>query len=250
MLKINQENIFFVLVEPQSPGNIGSSARAIKTMGFKNLVLINPNGHTAPEARWLAHASEDVLESARFYPTLPEALKETNFVVATTQRERGYHLPYYTPAELAEKLIPLSQENKTAIVFGRENAGLSNEELRRCHAISTVPAAVNHPSLNLAQAVMIYAYELYKSSFEDEKKFRWRLASYDQMEGVYEHLRKSLAQVDFVPMDNWENFIMRFRRMFDRANPEIRDVKLMHKILQAFDEYIVRINEKGLRDKN
>jgi TrmH family RNA methyltransferase len=245
MLKINQGNISFILVEPQSPGNIGAAARAIKTMGFKNLTLVNPGDHTAPEARWLAHASEDILESAPVYSTLSEALKETNFVVATTQRVRGYHFPYYTPAELGKELVPLSQENKAAIVFGRENAGLNNDEIRQCHAISTVPAAVNHPSLNLAQTVMVYAYELYKASFEDEKKFQWQLASYDQMEGVYGHLRKSLEQVDFVPMDNWENFIMRFRRMFARANPEVRDVKVMHKILQAFDEYITGMKGKG-----
>jgi TrmH family RNA methyltransferase len=245
MTKINRQNVHFILVEPQSPGNIGSAARALKTMGFSNLVLINPCDHLAPEARWLAHASEDILESARIAPSLYEVLQEMNFVVATTQRVRGYHFPFYTPAELGEKITPTSQENNIAIVFGRENTGLTNEELRQCHAISTVPAAVSHPSLNLAQAVMIYAYELFHCSFGEGKKFKWQLASYDEMEGVYEHLHKSLENVGFVPMDNWGNFIMRFRRMFARANPEIRDVKVMHKILQAFDEYITRGKDKG-----
>lgn len=240
-MKINPENIHFILVEPKTPGNIGAAARAIKTMGFGNLTLINPGDAGAPEARWMAHAAEDVLDNAGVFPALPEALKNTHLVVATTQRVRGYHFPYYTPAELGEKLIPLSQAHRVAIVFGREVSGLTNEELRCCHAISTIPAAVNHPSLNLAQAVMVYAYELFKASFEEEKRFRWRLANYQQMEGVYEHLRSSLERVNFVPMDSWENFIMRFRRMFARANPEVRDVKVMHKILQAFDEYIRRM---------
>ncbi|MCK6620454.1 MAG: RNA methyltransferase [Calditrichaceae bacterium] len=240
-MKINPENIHFILVEPKTPGNIGAAARAIKTMGFGNLTLINPGDPSAPEARWMAHAAEDVLENAGVFAALPEALKNTHFVVATTQRVRGYHFPYYTPAELGEKLIPLSQAHRVAIVFGREVSGLTNEELRCCHAISTIPAAVNHPSLNLAQAVMVYAYELFKASFEEEKRFQWRLANYQQMEGVYEHLRSSLERVNFVPMDSWENFMMRFRRMFARANPEVRDVKVMHKILQAFDEYIRRM---------
>ncbi len=239
-MKINPENIHFILVEPKTPGNIGAAARAIKTMGFGNLTLINPGDQNAPEARWMAHAAEDVLENAGVFAALPDALKNTHFVVATTQRVRGYHFPYYTPAELGEKLIPLSQAHRVAVVFGREASGLTNEELRCCHAISTIPAAVNHPSLNLAQAVMVYAYELFKASFEEEKRFRWRLANYQQMEGVYEHLRSSLERVNFVPMDSWENFIMRFKRMFARANPEVRDVKVMHKILQAFDEYIRR----------
>lgn len=245
MTKINRQNVYFILVEPQSPGNIGAAARALKTMGFTNLVLINPCDHLASEARWLAHASEDILESARIYPSLSEVLQNMNFVVATTQRVRGYHFPFYTPAELGEKIIPLSQENNIAVVFGRENTGLTNEELRQCHAISTVPAAVSHPSLNLAQAVMVYAYELFRCSFGEGKKFKWQLASYEEMEGVYDHLHKSLEKVEFVPMDNWENFIMRFRRMFARANPEIRDVKVMHKILQAFDEYIARGKDEG-----
>ncbi len=240
-MKIHPENVHFILVEPKTPGNIGAAARAIKTMGFGNLALVNPGDLGAPEARWMAHAAEDVLENARIFPSLSKALKDSHFVVATTQRVRGYHFPYYTPAELGEKLIPLSQAHRVAIVFGRENSGLTNEELRCCHAISTIPAAVNHPSLNLAQAVMVYAYELFKASFEEEKRFRWRLANYQQMEGVYEHLRSSLERVNFIPMDSWENFMMRFRRMFARANPEVRDVKVMHKILQAFDEYIRRM---------
>lgn len=240
-MKIHPVNVHFILVEPKTPGNIGAAARAIKTMGFGNLTLVNPGDPAAPEARWMAHAAEDVLDSARVFPSLSEALKNTHFVVATTQRVRGYHFPYYTPAELGEKLIPLSQAHRVAIVFGREASGLTNEELRCCHAISTIPAAVNHPSLNLAQAVMVYAYELFKASFEEEKRFQWRLANYQQLEGVYEHLRSSLERVNFIPMDSWENFMMRFRRMFARANPEVRDVKVMHKILQAFDEYIRRM---------
>lgn len=240
-MKINPENIHFILVEPKTPGNIGAAARAIKTMGFSNLTLINPGDLKAPEARWMAHGAEEVLDSAGVFPSLPEALQDSHFVVATTQRVRGYHFPYYTPTELGEKLIPLSQAHRVALVFGRESSGLTNEELRCCHAISTIPAAVNHPSLNLAQAVMVYAYELFKASFEEEKRFQWRLANYQQMEGVYQHLRSSLERVNFIPMDSWENFMMRFRRMFARANPEVRDVKLMHKILQAFDEYIQRM---------
>jgi TrmH family RNA methyltransferase len=197
-----------------------------------------------PEALWLAHASEDILENSQIFPTLREALADKHFVIATTRRGRGLHFPYFTPEELGQKIIPVSQEHKIAIVFGREATGLTNEEIQLCHAISTIPAAASHPSLNLAQAVMLYAYELFKASFEAEKKFQWKLASYEQKEAVYQHLRSSLQNVNFIPMDSWDNFMMRFRRMFDRSLPEVRDANVMHKILQAFDLYIEELRDK------
>lgn len=245
---INRENIYFILVEPQHPGNIGAAARALKTMGFGNLVLINPVDFKVPEARYMAHASEDVLENAQVRATLTETLSDLNFVVATTQRDRGYHLPFYTPKELAKKIIPLSRNNKIALVFGREDSGLTNEEIRACHITSTIPAQVKHPSLNLAQAVMIYCYEFFNSSFEVGREYHWRHASYREIDGVFEHLRQSLTAVNFVPKDNWDNFIMRFQRFFARANPEGRDVKLMHKILQAFDEYITHLKQTNHKE--
>ncbi len=247
-MKINFENVYFVLVEPQNPGNIGAAARALKTMGFGNLVLVNPCWFDVPEARWLAHASQDILDAVKVLPSLPEAIKDVQVVVATTQRNREYHLPYYTPTEISQKLIPSSQEFKVALVFGRERSGLTNEELQCCHLFSTIPAATAHPSLNLSQAVMLYAYELFKNSFEEEKKFQWNLASYAETESVYLHLRESLEKVNFVPIDNWEKFIMRFRRFFARSYPEARDVRLLHKILQTFDDYIAEL-ERKLQDK-
>lgn len=240
---INSENIYFMLVEPKHPGNIGASARALKTMGFRNLVLINPVDFNVPEARFMAHASQDILQEVQVKEGLMEAVADLNFVVATTQRSRGYHLPFYTPKELAKKIIPLSQNNKIALVFGREDSGLTNEEIRACHITSTIPAQIKHPSLNLAQSVMIYGYELFNASFEVGKEYYWHHASYREIEGVFEHLRQSLMAVNFVPKDNWDSFIMRFQRFFVRANPEGRDVKLMHKILQAFDEYITELKQ-------
>lgn len=246
-MKIKRSNIYFILVEPQHPGNIGASARALKTMGFRNFILINPVDFDVPETKFLAHASADILKGIQVRNTLKEALKEMDFVIATTQRNRGYHLPYYTPKELAEKVIPISQDNNIAIVFGREDSGLTNQELRACHVTSTIPASVKHPALNLSQSVMLYCYELFNSSFQADKKYHWRHASYREIEGVFEHLEESLKAIGFEPKDNWDNFIMRFQRFFARANPEPRDVKLMHKIFQSFDEYISLMKESGMR---
>jgi TrmH family RNA methyltransferase len=236
MQHIKPEHVDFVLVEPYHPGNIGAAARALKTMGFPHLVLVNPCDFRVPEARWMAHASAEVFDSIRVVPTLQAALDEVHFAVATTQRARYDQLPFYTPAELGPHVVQLSQEHRVAIVFGRERAGLSNDELRACHVLSTIPAAVSYPSLNLSQAVMLYAYELFKASYESEKRFRWHPASYQEQESVYRHLEASLRRTALTPRVGWARFIMQFKRVFARAYPERRDVRMMHKILQAFDD--------------
>ncbi len=246
-MRIRPENVYFVLVEPQTPGNVGAAARALKTMGFSNLVLVNPCDYLSPEARWLAHASEDILESARVVNSLEEAVAEMHFVVATTQRTRGLHLPYYTARELAEKAVPITAEHTVAVVFGREDSGLTNHELTFCDAISTIPAQVKHPSLNLAQAVMLYAYEFFQVAYGEERTYHWRLANRSQLEALYRHLRQSLEKIGFQPIDNWENFLMRFARLMGRANAEVRDVNVWHKILDEFDFYIKHLEEKIAR---
>ena len=247
-VKFIANHIFFILVEPQYAGNIGAAARAIKTMGFQHLRLVNPAvDPLAPQALWMAHASEDILKNAQIFPSLEEALLDIHFAVATTQRTREFHFPFYSPVELAEKVVGMSQQHRIALVFGREQSGLTNEELAHCHAISTIPAAIRHPSLNLAQAVMVYAYELFQHSGR-AKSYQWRLASYPELQALYAHLKNSLQHVGFQPMDNWDNFIMRFRRMFGRLPPEVRDVRLMHMILNAFDEYIQKL-EKQLQTR-
>ncbi len=249
-MRINSENIFFILVEPQTPGNIGAASRALKTMGFRNLLLVNPGEFITPEARWMAHASEDILEGAQLFPSLREAIADKHFVVATTQRPRGFHLPYFSAKELAEKAVPVSQDHRIAIVFGREQTGLTNEELALCDAVSTVPAFTRHPSLNLAQTVMIYCYELFQAAYGDLKKYKWRLAKHRELDLLYRHLQQSLERVGFVPIDSWESFILRFSRLLGRANTEVRDVKVWHKILKSFELYIDQLeNEIAERDK-
>lgn len=248
-MRLNTKNIYFVLVEPKVPGNIGAAARALKTMGFHHLILVNPGNYLAPESQWMAHASEDILKKAKIYSSLLEAIEDKHFVVATTQRSRRFHLPYYHPKELAEKIIPLATEHQVALVFGREQSGLTNEELSLCHAVTTIPSHTRHPSLNLAQAVMIYCYELFTQAYGELKKYNWRLANHQELEALYLHLQKSLRRVGFVPIDSWENFILRFSRLLGRANTEVRDVRVWHKILDSFDQYIDQLEKKKLKEK-
>ncbi len=249
LMRINRDQVYFVLVEPQTPGNIGAAARAIKTMGFRHLVLVNPANHLSEEAQWMAHASTDILKHAEVFNSLEEAIHDKYFVVGTTQRERGFHLPYFTPKELAQKIIPITRDYPVAIVFGREKTGLTNEELAHCDAISTIPAHTRHPSLNLAQAVMVYSYELFQAAYEDVKTYRWKLASHGELEALYQHMRRSLEKVHFEPIDSWENFQVRFSRLMGRAQAEKRDVRVWHKIFDSFEEYIAQL-EKKLSDNS
>lgn len=151
----------FILVEPAVAENAGAAARALRTMGFDRLAIVNSRVHLQPEARWLAHGSTDVLDSAIVYDSLEEAVEGEDLVIGTTAKKRRVHADHYFCTELPD--IIKSREKlagKISVVFGREESGLTNEELSLCHIFSVVPMRVSYPSLNLAQAVMIYAWEL------------------------------------------------------------------------------------------
>ena len=154
-------NFSFILVEPSVPENVGASARALKTMGFDSLIVVNSKAHLQPEARWLAHGSEDVLDGIKVYDTLEEALHGMDLVLGTTAKKRRVYADYYS----CDEIVPLIESKSTmleniALVFGREESGLSNEELKLCHLFTGIPMRRKYPSLNLSQSVMIYTWEL------------------------------------------------------------------------------------------
>jgi tRNA/rRNA methyltransferase len=152
--------LVFVLVEPARPENVGAAARAMKTMGFSKLRLVNPCD-LSREARWVAHESTEVLDQAQQYPSLQAALADVDFSIASSARRRLDHDDYLSPAECRSALAgKAASVQRAALVFGRESSGLTGAELALCNAATTVPLAVAQPSLNLAQAVMLYAWEL------------------------------------------------------------------------------------------
>lgn len=172
--------ISFVLVEPSTPENVGASARAIKTMVFKNLLLVNPCNHLSDPARWLAHGSGEILENAKVFASLQEAISDYDFIIGTTAKNRSVKYDYHPLHQLPEIIkVKESTIKNIAVVFGREESGLRNEELRLCHQVTTVPMKTTFPSLNLTQAVMLYAWELSKIEYDsttaqpggDEKSF-------------------------------------------------------------------------------
>lgn len=227
------DNIRVVLVEPEFQGNIGSAARALKTMGLSQLWVVNPACEPrGVEAVRMAHNSNDLLQQVRVVDRIEQALADTSFSVATTRRIRKQQSPYFNPEEAARLVLERGAGGEVAIVFGRESSGLTNPELEMCSVQSTIAAATENQSLNLAQAVMVYTYAIYQTSLmPTERSFQWRLSSHDEQEQFYAHLATTLKILGARPATTMNNYIARFRRVISRMPLESRDVRLLRKIL-------------------
>ncbi|MCX6234309.1 MAG: tRNA/rRNA methyltransferase [Bacteroidetes bacterium] len=154
-------HIHFILVSPAVPENIGAAARALKTMGFSSLRLVNPINYPDEKALWLAHGSDEILRNALIFTSFEESIRDIDFIIGTTSKKRKIKHNNYTPENLLDIIQNKGQSvNAVAIVFGCEESGLTNTELQCCHILTSIPMKVSYPSLNLAQAVMIYAYAL------------------------------------------------------------------------------------------
>ena len=153
--------LHIVLVAPARPENVGAAARAMKTMGFTSLRIVDSEAHLQPAARWVAHGAGDILDGVQTFATLEQALADVDFTVATTARSRARFHYYCTPQQLLGQLSERSQwVDQAALVFGREDSGLTNEELELADLLTGVPMQADYPSLNLGQAVMVYCYQL------------------------------------------------------------------------------------------
>lgn len=192
-----KENIEFILVEPAEAGNIGASARAIKNMGFGRLGLVNPPPSLAPEAGWLARGALDVLDEARAYGGLKEALSGKNLVVGTTRRRGRRRGPILPVLEGAVKIADFAVKGRVAILFGREDRGLYNEETEECDFMMTIPTGGAQPSLNLSHAVLIVAYELSKRQQSSSLKVDTLLSVYEERALLYERLEGALDALGY-----------------------------------------------------
>ncbi len=233
-----REHLHFILVEPQSPGNVGAVARAMKTCGFYKLILVNPCRLDTEEIKMMAHRSMDIIENALIVSDYREAFREFGLLIATTMRRRHFKFPFHTPEEISDKILPAAMEQPVGIVFGRERTGLTNEELLQCHLHSTITTASQNPALNLSQAVMIYAHTFFMHANQINTGYQYKLASQKELEKFYDHLKEAMEMVRFVPRDGLDSFITRFRRLLGRASTESRDIQLLHKLLQIFETRI------------
>ena len=218
-------NILFALVEPARPANVGAAARALKTMGFAQLAIINSAAHRDDEARWVAHGATDILDNALELPDLAALRAQCDLLIASTARERGATRHYHLPEALRAQLAQQQQTAGTvAIVFGREASGLSNDELALCDLWSSVPLAQEYPSLNLGQAVMVYAYAL--GGLATGIGLQDSPADAGQLQHLLQRVRTLIAQE--VP-----DCDPKLREWLDERLPLLsdRDVKMAHQLL-------------------
>ncbi len=236
--KINLENVSIVLVQPQIPENIGSVARAMHNMGLRRLVLVNPKNCDSDRMNKTATGSSTkVLEDMDIYKDLREALAPFQYLVGTTARIGTSRPALKQPRTLAQKLIPVSRNNSVAILFGPEDRGLSNDQLRFCHTIATVPTA-SFSSLNLAQAVVIVCYELFLATDEAHPDTPIpRLANSFELEGMYDHLREMLSKIGFLDPQNPEHWLLNIRRFLARVPLRAREVRIIRGICRQMDWY-------------
>lgn len=229
MAQNEMAEIIFVLVRPAVPENIGAAARALKTMGFQQLRIVDSDKHLEKPARILAHASNDILENAQTFPNLTSALADIDFSIGTSAKARHERRYQLAPAEVRAAIENKQQiVCKAAIVFGCEESGLSNEELAQCDALSSIPLAVEYPSLNLSQAVMLYAYELANLQFEQPLA-----ADAGELHVLKMRIEKLFAQLGIEPDS-------KLARWADERAAQLTqdDVRFLHQLLMSIEKKI------------
>lgn len=228
----------FVLVETSHPGNIGAAARAMKTMGFSDLVLVNPrfaDAVTQEEAVAFASGALDVLQGARIAASIEDALKGCNFAAAVTARLREFSPPVLTPRALSAQLEAEANLH-AALVFGNERYGLPNEIVEKCNVLINIPANPDYASLNLAQAIQVLAYECRLAALGEQLiasggiGFQGEAASLEQIAGMYAHLEEALVAIDFLDPKNPKKLMPRLKRLFSRTQLETEEVNILRGI--------------------
>lgn len=244
---IERDAASIVLVEPLHPGNIGAAARAMKNMGFRRLRLVNPTDPFCSEARRMASGALDILERAEIFQSLPEALADLHVTVGLTARTGKGRIRKLDPHGLVRHLRSYPPEARLGLVFGREDRGLSNQELDLCNLLVTIPTAPEHPSLNVAQAVLLVCYEFLKEAAEPTADARPRKtvpAPSEELEALYRHGREVLLRIGFLHESNPDRILRVLRRIFGRIGLESREVSILRGILRQMDWY-ARVSRFG-----
>lgn len=223
-----------VLCQTSHPGNIGSTARAMKTMGLHRLYLVRPKHFPDGEAKSLAVNAADVLDSATVTATLEEAIADCQFVIGVSGKERSLSQQVMTVREAAEEVHQIASHQQVALVFGTEMSGLSNAEADRCHVLATIPANPEYTSLNLAQAVQIMCYEIRMAITEGKLHYSEKpteLATQEDLERFYIHLQEVLEHIGYINPNAPKKLFERIRRLYARARLEKEEVNLLRGIL-------------------
>jgi len=220
-------NVRIVLMEPQGAANVGAVARAMKNMGLRRLVAVRPQRLRMAAARAFAVHGADVLERMERAASLDAAVADCGLVVGTTARGGQYRAHAESPREAAPEIAAHAARQPVALVFGREDHGLTNEELKRCHRLIRIPAAPAYRSLNLAQAVLLCAYELWLAAASPDIREAPVLAPAARVEFACQRLQAALLRVGFLRRENPDHIMFALRRLFGRAGLEERDVRIL-----------------------
>lgn len=231
----HKQRIAIVLVGTQSPGNIGMVCRAMKNMGLSDLRLVNPCQVDHPEAAKFAVSAKDLLESAKIFTSLEEAIADCEHSVATTRRHGKYRNEISTPDQIVERFAGCAPKSRLALVFGREDSGLTTDEVALCRWQATIPTADEYGSLNLSQAVLIFCYEFQKTISPKEEGEGRQLAGTSSLEPFYTHMERTLLRIGYLNPQNPEHMMRTMRRIFARSELDEREVASLRGLLSQID---------------
>jgi TrmH family RNA methyltransferase len=231
-----------VLVQTTHPGNVGAAARAMFTMGLERLALVAPARFPHPDADAMATGAAGILAQARVVPALSDALAGCEFAIGLSARPRAFAGRVLTVRDAAREAVARAAAGDVALVFGTEMSGLSNEELAQCGVAATIPANPAYPSLNLAAAVQVAAYELRVAAGEGAvwRAPRFTAATHDEVEALYAHAADTLTTMRFLDPSHPRRLMQRLRRLFGRAGLEREEVNILRGILARVDQLLKR----------
>ena len=235
-----RENIRIVLVQTGHPGNIGGAARAMKNMCIDRLYLVAPREFPAFRAVWRAAGAKDVLENATVVPSVDEAIEGCGLVIGASARDRRIPWPCLSPRECGQRIWEEAQSHSTALLFGSEDRGLSNEHLQKCHYHVWIPANPNYSSLNLSAAVQVLSYEINTASIEQKQyvpntndESDVPAATVENIERFYQHLEDTMTDIGFYDPQNPKQLMTRMRRLFARIRMDEMEVSILRGLLSA-----------------
>lgn len=232
---MKNKNIRIVLIETSHPGNIGAAARAMKNMCLDQLYLVNPKEFPSATATARASGADDVLANAVCCDSLHEAVKDCALVIGASARLRSVNWPELDPRQCAELANSEAEHSSVAIVFGREDSGLSNVELDKCQYLVHIPTNPGFQSLNIAAAIQVISYELYQVSRQGLEviKQEQAQATVAQMEGFFNHMELALTDIGFLKPPSCQKLVRRLRRLYNRAQLDETDVNILRGVLSA-----------------
>lgn len=252
MAALQYNRIRIVLVNTTHAGNIGGAARAMKNMGLGRLFLVAPKDYPSERALWRAASAGDVLDDIVVVETLDEAIADCGLVIGTSARERRIPWPMLTPRECGDQVWSEAAQHEVALVFGREDRGLTNDELHKCHYHVHIPSNPDYSSLNLAAAVQVLTYEIRASALAAEAGKPLHYDDWDMppapekdLELYYAHLQETLEQLGFLAPDNPRQTITRLRRLYNRVRVDQMELAILRGMLTSVQNYIYRADKKA-----